>query len=271
MSDFIIDLFIATTSSLISSGFFTPIENCPTTIFQNNEQKNLSHLFRGIFTNTVKYIPHQALAFAFKDAYSQVLFTKANYYQNLKNLFLGSLAGVSTMLVIYPYEFVIQRTKYLQKIAKRFDISWRDCTFQIFKNDGIFGFYKGLSSCISQIMIFRGLQFGMYDNTKEIIQALPFIGQLFWVQVLTFVSHIISFPFFKIMMIMKADSLNFNHKPVRYKNFIHCSNQILKTQKFVYLFQGSSQRFLLATKDAVTLILYYNIQQYFKREQSLKN
>ncbi|CAD8103217.1 unnamed protein product [Paramecium sonneborni] len=271
MSDFIMNLFIASTSSFISSCFCTPIENVPTSILQKSEQKNLSHICRGILTNTIKYIPHSALTFAFKDAYSNAFLKKSNDYKNIKNLFLGSLAGVSTMFVIYPYEYVKSRTTYLQKVVKRTNVQWRDCFIEILKTNKILGFYKGFGACTFPIIIFRGLQLGIYDNTKDITQGLPFIGQLFWVQILTFVSHIISFPFFKIMIMMKADSLNFNHKSVRYKNFIDCTNQILKSQKLIYLFEGSSQKFLLATKDAMTLILYYNIQQYFQGKQTYKN
>ncbi|CAD8187602.1 unnamed protein product [Paramecium octaurelia] len=263
MTDFVIDIFVATTSSFISSFCCTPIENIPKSIL-HNEQKNYLVIWRGIIPKAITYIPHQSLAFAFKDVYSKVFQKKINDYKHLKNILIGSLAGASTMLVMYPYEFVSQRTKYLYKVGKRIDLTWRECLIEILKNDGILGYYRGFSACISPVVVFRGLQFGFYDSTKDITDALPFIGRLFWVQLFTFVSHIISFPFFKIMLMMKADTLNFNHSPVQYKNVIECTSRVLKSQKLTYLIQGSTQRFLLATKDALTLMLYYNIQPYFK-------
>ncbi|CAD8187393.1 unnamed protein product [Paramecium pentaurelia] len=260
MSDFFIDLFIAATSSFTSNCLCTPIENYPMSILQHNEQKT----YQRIILTFGKGLFQIQSAFAFKGLYSKQLKKRINHYNHLKNILIGSLAGASTMLVMYPYEFVTQRTKYLQKIGKRIDLNWRDCLIEILKNDGIFGYYKGLSACISPIVVFRGLQFGIFDSTKEITDALPFIGQLFWVQLLTFVSHVISFPFFKIMIMMKADSLNFNQASFKYKNVIDCTSQVLKSQKLTFLIQGSTQRFLLATKDALTLMLYYNIQSYFK-------
>lgn len=82
----------------------------------------------------------------------------------------GGLAGASTQLVVYPLDYA--RTRLSNQVGKNTPDSFNglaDCLMKTYKNDGVLGLYRGFTvSCLCMI-IYRGLNFGIYDSLRPLL------------------------------------------------------------------------------------------------------
>lgn len=71
-----------------------------------------------------------------------------------------------------------------------------DCLRKTWKNDGIQGLYRGFVVSIPSIFIYRGLYFGIYDYTKDVVleKDAGFGIKFAFAQVAVMISELISYP-----------------------------------------------------------------------------
>lgn len=106
--------------------------------------------------------------FFFKNAY-QSIFKSASRIQKDKDLVLmnsigGSLGGVTTRLLLYPFDYT--RTKMANDITKK-DGGIVKTLLNTIRKEGPLGIYRGALISFVGISIFRGTYFGIYDTYKS--------------------------------------------------------------------------------------------------------
>ena len=129
-------------------------------------------LWRGNMANVIRYFPTQALNFAFKDTYKLWFLGGVDKEKQFWRYFAGNLAsggaaGATSLLVVYPLDFV--RTRLAADMGKgdqrKFKGMWH-CLQTTAAADGVIGLYRGFVVSLYGIIVYRAAFFGGYDTMK---------------------------------------------------------------------------------------------------------
>lgn len=127
-------------------------------------------LWRGNWVNVIRYLPTQALSFAFKNYFNSFFSFKANSKTKilLIKIFNGGLAGGCTAFLVHPLDFA--RTRIGVDLGKNLeDRQFKgliDCIRKTYFKEGFNGLYRGVVIASISYFIYRGLHFGLYDTGK---------------------------------------------------------------------------------------------------------
>ena len=122
--------------------------------------------------NVIRYFPTQALNFAFKDTYKLWFLGGVDKEKQFWRYFAGNLAsggaaGATSLLVVYPLDFV--RTRLAADMGKgdqrKFKGMWH-CLQTTAAADGVIGLYRGFVVSLYGIIVYRAAFFGGYDTMK---------------------------------------------------------------------------------------------------------
>lgn len=136
-------------------------------------------LWKGNWTNVLRYFPTQALNFAFKDTFKR-MFNKNKDKDGYMvwfaaNMASGGLAGSVSLAFVYSLDFARTKLTNDLKSAKKGGEKQYNGLIDVYRKtihtDGIAGLYRGfVISCVG-IVIYRGLYFGLYDTVKPLLPA----------------------------------------------------------------------------------------------------
>src|SRR5689334_22665324 len=106
-------------------------------------EEGIISLFRGNTQNIIRYVPTQALNFAFRDLYKhtfghsdgQTTWTKST----VENFLFGSAAGVTSMILAYP----VDNARMAIAKDKKSGVRRYHSLLDVLKNQGITTLYKG--------------------------------------------------------------------------------------------------------------------------------
>ncbi|ORX60869.1 mitochondrial carrier [Piromyces finnis] len=85
------------------------------------------------------------------------------------DLVFGAISGIAGKIVEFPFDTVKVR---LQTSSKGTFNGTFDCIVKTYKNEGIFGFYKGLSSPLVGSMIENGILFSGFSYAQHLIKKI---------------------------------------------------------------------------------------------------
>ena len=120
----------------------------------------------------IRYFPTQALNFAFKDTYKRWFLGGVDKEKQFWRYFAGNLAsggaaGATSLLVVYPLDFV--RTRLGADMGKGDQRKFKGmlhCLQTTAATDGIIGLYRGFVVSLYGIIVYRAAFFGGYDTMK---------------------------------------------------------------------------------------------------------
>jgi solute carrier family 25 (adenine nucleotide translocator) protein 4/5/6/31 len=243
---------------------YTGIMNCGQRVYT---EEGVKALWKGNFTNVLRYFPTQALNFAFKDYFKALLSydkKKVGYWKWFAgNLASGGAAGACSLLFVYSLDYARTRLTNDAKNskkggAKQFN-GLIDVYRQTLKTDGIQGLYRGfVVSCVG-IVIYRGLYFGVFDTVTP---SLPrSIRDNFFVNflvgwVITVGSGLASYPIDTVRRRMMMTS----GEAVKYKGSVDCFMVIVKNEGPKSLFKGAGANVLRGVAGAGVLAIYNQFQ-----------
>merc|ERR1712167_195505 len=130
-------------------------------------------MWRGNFTNCIRYFPTQDINLASKDAIKNA-FPKKNPKTEFwaffaVNMASGGAAGAFSLCFVYPLDYA--RTRLASDVGsgqKTFN-GLGDCLMKTAKGpSGFFGLYNGFGVSVAGIIPYRGVYFGMYDTLSGI-------------------------------------------------------------------------------------------------------
>ena len=114
--------------------------------------------FRGWCSTMVGVVPLMALNFTI---FNQL---KDHFNKNdkkIKNFVFGSIAGITSLFIVYPTE-LIRRRLQLQNFYDKYPVyhNSKDVIIKVYQNEGgIKGFYKGLKPALTRICLSNGIFF----------------------------------------------------------------------------------------------------------------
>jgi solute carrier family 25 (adenine nucleotide translocator) protein 4/5/6/31 len=253
---------------IIKSGQrYTGIGNCFQRVVR---EEGVKELWRGNLANIIRYFPTQALNFAFKDFY-KTLFPKIDPNKDfmkffIQNLASGGLAGGTSLLFVYPLDFV--RTRLGADLGKgpaeRQFNGVVDCLTKVVKSDGVPGLYRGLTISILGIIPYRAAYFGLYDTGKK---QFPILNQnillkFMYAQFVTSVSGFVSYPFDTVRRRMMMQSGK-KGAEIQYKGTIDCFVKITKNEGGKAFFKGALSNIFRGVGASMVLVLYDELQKIF--------
>lgn len=242
---------------------YTGLSDCFNRI---KNEEGVKALWKGNFTNVLRYFPTQALNFAFKDYFKRMfnIDKKKNYWGWFAgNLASGGMAGASSLLFVYSLDYARTRltndTKNAKKGGAKQYSGLIDVYRQTLKSDGVAGLYRGfVISCVG-IVIYRGLYFGLFDS---IMPSLPkemrdkFIVNFGMGWLITVGAGLASYPIDTIRRRMMMTS----GEAVKYNGSIDCAIQIYKSEGVKSYFKGAGANVLRGVAGAGVLAIYNQMQ-----------
>ena len=214
-------------------------------------EESFASLWKGNFTNVLRYFPTQALNFAFKDKFKAMFGydKKRDGYGKwfMGNLASGGMAGASSLLFVYSLDYARTRLSNDNKSAKRGGAKQYSGLVDVYKQtiatDGVAGLYRGfVISCVG-IVIYRGLYFGMFDSIKPMMPSNmrdSFLPNFLLGWVVTIGAGLASYPIDTVRRRMMMTS----GEAVKYNGSIDCANVIMKTEGVRSFFKGAGANIL---------------------------
>eukprot|EP01065_Artemidia_motanka_P045233 TRINITY_DN65_c9_g1_i1.p1 TRINITY_DN65_c9_g1~~TRINITY_DN65_c9_g1_i1.p1 ORF type:complete len:306 (+),score=71.67 TRINITY_DN65_c9_g1_i1:115-1032(+) len=162
---------------------------------------DVTQLWRGFGTTSVRWFVYQQVNFAFKDFYSGVLpqcNSRDGYFTYaVSKIGAGAAAGLSAAFFWgYPLDVVRQA---LATSTHANSGNWLTTVEGIYKTHGIRGFYRGYCMDAPGLMIFRGVQLGGWDMIKdhygpEEWEKKSWLGRFWRGQIISLVGSSLSYP-----------------------------------------------------------------------------
>jgi len=245
---------------------YTGIINCGQRVVS---EEGAVALWKGNWTNVLRYFPTQALNFMVKDEVKKVFFRdrkKFGYTQYfLGNIMSGGVAGGVSLCFVYSLDYARTRLSNDNKSAKHGGQKQFNGLIDVYKQtiakDGIGGLYRGFVISFVGIFIYRGLYFGMFDSFKPMLPA-EYRDNLFANFLLgytvTVAAGLASYPIDTIRRRMMMTS----GEAVKYNGSIHCASEILK-EGVPSFFKGAGANILRGIAGALVISGYDRLQLIF--------
>lgn len=243
---------------------YTGIGNCFSRVIR---EEGFKALWKGNFTNVLRYFPTQALNFMVKDEVKKHLtFPKAKYgypMYFMGNILSGGVAGTVSLLFVYSLDYARTRLSMDAKGAKKGGEKQFNGLMDVYRKtlaqDGIAGLYRGFVISAVGIFIYRGLYFGMFDSIKPLMPAKyrdNFSANFLLGYTITVLAGLASYPIDTIRRRMMMTS----GEAVKYNGSIDCAKQILQKEGAKAYFKGAGANILRGIAGALVISGYDRLQ-----------
>ena len=163
---------------------YTGIVGC---VYRVTRKEGVSALWRGNVVNVLHYYPTQALSFALKDYFKQLFGMDMKRDGYLKwfsgNLASGGAAGAMLLVLAYPLHYA--RTCLVNDLRSAKETGTRqlngliDVYRKTIATDGIADLYRGFGISCVEVVVYRGLYFGMFDSLRPVVLGDPLTNNFF--------------------------------------------------------------------------------------------
>ncbi|KAF9935208.1 mitochondrial thiamine pyrophosphate transporter [Linnemannia zychae] len=123
-----------------------------------------------LLSKSAKFSSAQQTRFAQKykngiPLYIQVI-TTVTQSSSIQSFISGATAGIMTTTCTYPFDLL--RTRFAAQRDVKVYTSVPQAFQHIFRQEGIKGFYRGMSAALIQVIPYMGVMFGSYDTLKQL-------------------------------------------------------------------------------------------------------
>ncbi|CAG8570498.1 1559_t:CDS:2 [Ambispora gerdemannii] len=188
----------------------------------------------------------------------------------------GAACGTVASVTTYPFDLL--RTRFAAQGNSKKYKTVGQAIKRIYTDEGLRGFYRGVSPTVLQIIPYMGIMFGVRDITKKKIQALGEKGghlynlTSFQDTISGAIAGIISksgvFPMDVVRKRMQIQGPNISNYiilniPTYGSTWLHCLLEIANTEGFRGLYKGITPAIVKAApSSAVTFFVYGQMQKF---------
>ncbi|KAK6766695.1 hypothetical protein RB195_026150 [Necator americanus] len=231
-------------------------------------EQGILSLWRGNGAGVLRCFPNQALNFALLDFYKNLLMTgidrKGEFAQFvLGSLASGGLAGATTLLLLYPFDFARTRLAVDVNVdgSKKYK-GMLDCLDMMRKREGYASWYRGFSASVQFVFASRAAFFGAFDVLRTSVadpKQLHFLTTWMLAQCCLITSGLLCYPLDTVrrQMMMQAGKLEKS-----YRNSLSCFCHIAKTSGRRGFYRGAMTNSLRSTGGAMVVSCYYEFAKY---------
>jgi len=246
---------------------YTGILNCGTRVVS---EEGFRSLWKGNWTNVLRYFPTQALNFMVKDEVNKIFFRdrkKYGYTQYfMGNILSGGVAGGVSLCFVYSLDYARTRLSNDNKSAKHGGAKQFNGLIDVYKKtiqvDGFAGLYRGFVISFVGIFIYRGLYFGMFDSVKPLMPSAyrdNLFANFLLGYTVTVVAGLASYPIDTVRRRMMMTS----GEEVKYNGSIHCAREIFRLEGIKSFFKGAGANILRGIAGALVISGYDRLQLIF--------
>lgn len=248
-------------------------------LIQIKQVEGIQGYFKGLGPNLVGVIPARAINF-YTYGNGKKIYTELNHGRETPIVHLASAAtaGVVTSTATNPI-WVIKTRLQLQGKQRMYNSSF-DCAKHIFKQEGIKGFYKGMSA--SYLGVAEGtIQWVIYENLKKRWAHTPaqmedkrtvggksaqaWVGNLGAAAVAKLVAACIAYPHEVIRTRLREPAKN---GVVKYTGLLQCLKLVIKEEGVISLYGGMSAHLMRVVPNAAIMFFCYeSILHNFSEEK----
>lgn len=250
------------------------IYNCLTRVIK---EEGLFCLWRGNFSNILRYIPTQAFNFAINDSI-KLMVCPFNSDKNpwkffLGSLFAGGIAGASSMIIVYPFDFT--RTRLAADIGKnpenREFKGIIDCFQKVYRLEGFKGIYRGVTVSAIMYFFYRAMYFGGYETIKKVFLAKNEArNTLLWKTASALlVTNIAGFLVFPMDTVRRRLMMQSGRKELLYRGTWDCVEKIYVKEGWKAFYKGGLSNVMRGSGSAFILVIYDQFQKIWRKNKYL--
>ena len=231
--------------------------------------------WRGHFATLLKYIPMQVLNFTFHAKLDRIFpkydVTTNPYLDLASNLAKGSLAGMSSIAIVYPLDNI--RTKMASDLGKSFAerefSGFTDCVRKMYLRGGARSFYTAFQYSLFSAGLYRGFYFGLYQTAMK--AADPKEGKIWYslvfAQLSTNLAGFIVYPIDTVRrnLVVQAAKTEESRKLVSDKTFTACARRLYRERGIQGLYAGCLINVLRGAGGSLVLVFYNDLKGRAKR------
>jgi len=275
MTDLFKNVFSAGSAAVISSSFVHPIDVVKTRLQVSTSKNSMLHVFKDIIKNEnitglwkgvnaawLREATYTSSRLGLYDPIKQLYgCTNADNTTFVKKFLAGSTSGAIGSCFGNPFD-VLKTNMMTSKNGRQIT----NLANQLYKSQGIYGFYRGIDSNIARAMVLNGTKMACYEEIKDNIVAIGYtdnkspVTQFFAAMGAGFFMTITVAPFDMI----RTRLMNQPVEEKIYKNAIDCSMKLIKQNGILSLWKGFFPiwgRF--APNTTLQLIFYEQIKNQF--------
>jgi solute carrier family 25 (adenine nucleotide translocator) protein 4/5/6/31 len=235
--------------------------------------------WNGNTANVIRYFPQQAFNLSFKDTIKKLFpkyDPKTQFAQFLGvNLASAGLGAAGSLTICYPLDFA--RTRLASDVGgkQRTFNGIFDCLSKTASAQGPLAIYNGFGASLAGIVVYRGLQLGMFDSIMGLnpyqkdLGIKGFVSGFIAAQVAGIAARPFNYPFDTVRRRLQMES----EKPMEqrlYKGTIHCAVTIVKTEGFLALYKGLVADIIRGGFAAMVPLIYEKIKQAMAEAEAKK-
>jgi len=251
---------------------YTGIVNCFQRVAQ---EQGVAAMWRGNFTNCIRYFPTQALNLASKDTFKNMFpkySPKTEFWKFFgANMVSGGAAGGFSLCFVYPLDYARTRLASDVGSGKKSFSGLGDCLVKTAMGPkGVLSLYNGFGISVAGIIPYRGTQFGLNDTIKGLNpwdKEVTFRGiasKWAGAQFSVIMSGFVTYPFDTVRRRLQMESELPMDKRM-YRGAGHCFNKIIADEGTAALFKGAGANIVRGTGAAMVLVLYGEAQEFMKK------
>lgn len=258
------NLAYGATAGAISRTFVAPLERLKVINQVKPETTNISIYsnlvkiyknegFRGLFsgnlTNCIRVVPKSGVQF--------MSFNWAKRFTD-SNFMAGGVSGLITASSLYPLELVRTRLSVQKNKLKYNGII--DCSRFVYKNQGIKGFYRGLSVCLMGVIPLYSINFGLFNLFRDMMGGNTPINNLIAGNLSMMGAISVAFP---SDLIKKRIQIRGEHGVPNYKSLRECVMDIFRKEGIRGFYRGIGADYLkTAPSNGIYFLIIGLLQKY---------
>jgi hypothetical protein len=130
------------------------------------KEEGFLSLWTGLTPTIVGSIPYEGSQYLVYDKLREIYLGKsgAARVKPLANAVLGGIAGIVSQSVAYPFETVRKLMMLTDSQGRKIYTSMTQCFLDVYRNEGVEGFFKGMELNTFKVIPFSALQYTLYDE-----------------------------------------------------------------------------------------------------------
>lgn len=238
-------------------------------------EEGIKSLWRGHFSNLLRYVPSQALNFVFNSYFNNKkmfkITTNDNFFKyTLVKILKGGLSGGLSLCFIFPLDFI--RIRLSANVMENCESKRYKGIFDVFKRiytkEGIRGFYIGFFPSFWYFFVYRGFYFGLFATGKKFFPKLKknFFTKLFLASSVTVFAGLLAFPMdiIRKRLIMQSGKCE---QTLQYNNMIDCVKTIIQKEGFKGFYKGALINIYRSYGSSLVLIFYDYFVHFYKEQK----
>jgi len=255
---------------------YTGMSNCFSRVAS---EQGFYSFWNGNTANVIRYFPQQAFNLSFKDTIKKMFPKYDGKKEFMKflgvNLASAGLGAAGSLTICYPLDFARTRLAADVGATQRQFNGIADCLRKTAANQGPMAIYNGFGASLAGIVVYRGLQLGMFDSIMGLnpyqkdLGVKGFVSGFFAAQIAGIAARPFNYPFDTVRRRLQMES----EKPMEarmYKGTIHCATTIVKTEGFFALYKGLMADIIRGGFAAMVPLIYEKIKQAMAAAEEAK-